>query len=79
MTVPAAAAPRAIASSPSGCAIRWKAVGATSSGIETSVPSTLVAVVTSETSTSIRGRSTQRSNAARFSRIVHSSLAPPAK
>ena len=59
--------------------MRWKAVGATRSGIEACAPSTVVAVVTSDTSTSIRGRSTQRSNAARFSRIDHSSSAPPAK
>ena len=78
MTVPAPAAARAIASSPSGWTVRWKAVGATNSGIELSVPSTVVAVVTRETSTSMRGRKIQRSNAARFSRSVHSSFAPPA-
>ena len=33
MTVPAAAQARAVARSPSGCARRWKAVGATSTGI----------------------------------------------
>ena len=77
MTVPTPAAARAIASSPSGCTVRWNAVGATNSGIELSVPRTVVAVVTSETSTSIRGRRIQRSNAARFSRSVHSSFAPP--
>ena len=60
MTVPAAAAARAIAGSPSGWAIRWNATGATSSGIDTSVPSTVVAVVASLTSTSARGRSCQR-------------------
>jgi hypothetical protein len=59
--------------------MRWYAVGATSMGSEVSVPRTVVAVVTSETSTSIRGLSTHRSNAARFSRIVHSSPAPPKK
>ena len=47
MTVPAAAAARAIASSPSGCTVRWKAVGATNRGIELFVPSTVVSVVTS--------------------------------
>ena len=36
--MPAAAAPRAIASSPSGCAMRWNAVGATSTGSEISRP-----------------------------------------
>ena len=44
MIVPAAAAARAIPGSPSGCASLWIAVGATSSGIETGVPSTVVAV-----------------------------------
>ena len=43
MIVPAAAAARAMPGSPSGCASRWNAVGATSSGIETGVPSTVVA------------------------------------
>ena len=79
MTVPAAAAPRAMALSPSGWAKPWNATGATSTGRLTSVPRTVVAVVTSETSTSIRGRSTQRRKAARFSPSVHSSFAPPAK
>ena len=60
MTVPAAAAARAIPGSPSGCASLWIAVGATSSGIETGVPSTVVAVETSATSTRTRGRSAQR-------------------
>ena len=45
ITVPAAAAARAMPGSPSGWAIRWKATGATSSGIETGVPSTVVSVV----------------------------------
>ena len=47
MIVPAAAAARAIPGSPSGCAMRCSAVGATSTGVATSVPSTVVAVVTS--------------------------------
>ncbi len=59
--------------------MRWKAVGATTTGSEMSVPSTVVAVVTLDTSTSTRGLSTQREKAARFSRSVHSSFAPPAK
>ena len=79
MIVPAAAAARAIATSPSGSTRRWKATGATSSGIETSVPSTVVAVLTSQTSTSIRGRSRRRAKAATLSRSVRSSPAPPAK
>ena len=60
ITVPAAAAARAIPGSPSGWAIRWNATGATSSGIDTSLPSTVVTVVASLTSTSARGRSCQR-------------------
>ncbi len=56
MSVPAAAAPRAIATSPSSCAICWKAIGATSAGIDTGVPSTVVSVETFETSTRTRGR-----------------------
>ena len=79
MIVPAAAAPRAMAFSPSGWARPWNATGATSTGKATSVPSTVVAVVLVETSTSMRGRRTQRPNAATFSRSVHSSFAPPAK
>jgi hypothetical protein len=47
--------------------------------METSAPKTVVAVLTRPTSTSMRGRSTQRLNAATFSPSVHSSPAPPAK
>ena len=57
MSVSAAAAPRAIATSPSSWAIDWNAIGATSTGIETSVPSTVVPVETAETSTRTRGLS----------------------
>ena len=77
MSVPAAAAPRAIATSPSSCAICWKAIGATSAGIATGVPSTVVSVETLETSTSTRGRSLKCENASRFQRNVRSSPAPP--
>ena len=42
--------------SPSGWAMRCRATGATSTGIETSVPSTVVAVETALTSTSTRGQ-----------------------
>ena len=79
MIVPAAAAARAMPTSPSGCASRWNATGATSTGIDTVVPSTVVAVDGSATSTSTRGRSCQRRKASTFSRSVHSSSAPPAK
>ena len=43
------------------------------------VPSTVVAVETSDTSQSTRGRNVQRAKAARFSRSVHSSPEPPAR
>ena len=77
MSVPAAAAPRAIATSPSSCAICWKAIGATSAGIDTGVPSTVVSVETVETSTRTRGRRRYCENASRFQRSVRSSPAPP--
>jgi hypothetical protein len=79
ITVPTAAAARAVAASPSSWHILWIAVGATSNGIETSVPSTVVAADTLLTSTSMRGRSFSRENASTFSWSVRSSHAPPAK
>ena len=79
IAVPAAAAARAIPGSPSGWAMRWKATGATSRGIERRAPSTVVSVVGALTSTSARGRSSQREKASTFSRSVRSSPAPPAK
>ena len=60
ITVPARAAARAVAHSPSGFASRCSAVGATSTGSETGPPSTVAAVLTRPTSTSIRGRSRRR-------------------
>ena len=74
MIVPAAAAARAIATSPSGCATRWKATGATSTGSATSCPSTVVAVEASATSTRTRGRRCQRRKAATLSASVSSSF-----
>ena len=79
ITVPAAAAPRAIASSPSGCAIRWKAVGATSTGSDTSVPSTVVAASPRRRRRASAASAPSARRPRRFSRIVHSSFAPPAK
>ena len=75
----AAAAARAVAHSPSGCSSRCMANGAIPSGIETGVPSTVVAVEISLTSTSVRGRKRQRPYAAVFARSVTSSPAPPSK
>ena len=78
IAVPTAAAARAIATSPSGCATRWNATGATISGIDSDSPSTVVWVVQPATSTSTRGRSCQRRYASTFQRRVSSSPAPPA-
>ncbi len=78
-TDPTAAEARAVATSPSGSARPCSAVGATRTGSDTTCPSTVVAFERDETSTSTRGRRTYRENAARFSRMVHSSSAPPAK
>jgi hypothetical protein len=77
--VPAAAAARAVAHSPSRSYSCWYATGATTTGSSMGVPSTVVAVETSETSQRTRGRNVQRSKAARFARSVHSSPEPPAR
>jgi hypothetical protein len=53
-SVPASPAPRTDASSPSLCASRWNAVGATAIGIAIFCPSTVVASSRRETSTSTR-------------------------
>ena len=79
MPVPAAAAPRAVAHSPSGWKSSWYATGPTTTGSATGVPSTVVAVEISDTSQRTRGRNVQRAKAARFSRSVHSSPEPPAR
>jgi hypothetical protein len=78
ISVRAAPAPRAVASSPSGCARRWNAVGAIRTGIETSVPSTVVLVSVWVTSTSTRGRRKTSAKAPRLAASVSSSSAPPA-
>ncbi len=78
MIVPAAAADRAVASSPSGWAIPCAAIGAIMIGSEIGSPRTDVAVDTVETSMSIRGTSHQRRHAARLPRNVCSSRAPDA-
>ena len=77
-SAPAAAAPAAEAASPSGWAMRWYAMGATSSGVGTWLPSRVVAVATSVTSRSTRGRSRSLDQAARLSATVRSASAPPA-
>jgi hypothetical protein len=79
MIVPALAAARAVAASASACANCCSATGATRIGAPTVVPSTVMLVSTVLTSTSTRGLSFQRANAAMFSRSVDSSPAPPRK
>ena len=79
MSAPAFAAARAVATSPSGSISRCIANGATPSGEDTCVPSSVVAVLTAPTSTSMRGRNRQREYEATFARRVTSSPAPPSK
>jgi hypothetical protein len=76
--MPAAAAARAVAGSPSGCTRPWVAVGAIATGSEIGTPRSVVAVVTSATSTRTRGRSVRRRHAASFSATESSSHEPPA-
>ena len=80
MIVPARAAARAVASSPSAWASRWNAVGATRIGIDDGVPSS---VDGSGRACRCRagpaGSSRSFWNADSFSATVISSCAPPAK
>jgi len=78
MIVPAVAAARAVARSPSGCANPWYAQGATNTGNATGVPRIVVEGSGSPAPRKNRGRSLHRSNARTFSASVHSSPAPPA-
>ena len=78
MIVPAAAAARAVASSPSGWASFCEAIGATITGRAIGWPRIVVASETVDTSTSMRGTSHQRPHAARLPRNVCSSRAPDA-
>ena len=55
----------------------WKAMGATSTGMETGDPRTVVSVETDDTSMRTLGRRRKRENASRFQRSVRSSPAPP--
>ena len=69
---PALAAPAAVASSPSGWAIRWKAVGATPTGVASAAPSRDTDVSVSDTSRSTRGASQIRCQAFTLARSVRS-------
>ena len=77
MSAPAAAAPRAVAASPSGWASPWIAVGAMTTGDDTGVPRRVVAVDTVSMPASTRGWSCQWAQAATFPSSSRSSSAPP--
>ena len=73
---PTAAAARARPSSPSGCAIRWYATGATTTGEATAWPSTVVSVDADSIPQSTRWRRRHSANAATFPRSVRSRPGP---
>ena len=75
---PAAAAPRAVATSPSAWASPWIAVGAMATGELTGVPSKVVAGETAESPASTCGWSCQWLHASTLPRSRRSSSAPPA-
>ena len=80
-SAPARAAAVAAATSPSGWASRWNAVGATASGVRTrssSGPPSTTLVSTADTSRSTRGRNCIRRHAFWLARSVASCPAPPA-
>ena len=77
ITVSAASAARAIPHSPSAWASFCIAVGATRTGSETGVPSTVVFIWRDDTSTIVRYRSAICRHAVWLSLSVISSLAPP--
>ena len=77
ISAPTSAAPRLVATSPSGWASPWIAVGATATGELTGAPSRVVAVETSEIPASTRGWSCQWLQAATFPSSRRSSSEPP--
>ena len=76
--MPVAAAARAAATSPSGCAIVRTPTGARKNGDGARVPSTSTERSRTVLPASMRGRSRRRSNASTFARTVASPPAPPA-
>ncbi len=78
-TTPAPAAARAVASSPSGWASRWNAVGEMTTGSSVSRPNRVVAVVRVPLPRNTLGSSASLAKPARLARNVVSSPAPPAK
>ena len=75
ITQPAAAAARAVASSPSGWASRWAAIGAIPNAAA-GVPSHGTRVCVVDTSTSTRPRNSHSRHASTLRRSVCSSRAP---
>ena len=75
----AAAAARAVATSASGQARRWNAVGAIRTGIDAAWPSTVVSSRGGPQPRRTRGISVRRRNAASLAATVTSSWAPLAK
>jgi hypothetical protein len=80
MMIPARAAARAVARSPSGCASRWNAVGAMMTGIDAREPSSVRSTACRLLQgRNTRGTSASEPNASSFAFNVTSSSAPPAK
>jgi hypothetical protein len=79
ISAPTAAAPRAVAVSPSPWASRCTAVGAMTTGELTAVPSNVVDRSTPAMPASTLGWSCQRAHASIFPAKSRSSSAPPAK
>ncbi len=77
-TAPAAAAPRAVARSPSAWNSLWRPNGATMIGVASLTPSTSTPVSMAVMSSSMRGRRRRRRQAAMLSASVSSSSAPAA-
>ena len=74
--VPDMPAPRAVARSASGCALRCESAGEIITGKLMSFPSTVVEIFRSVVSRRKRGLSVSASNAVRFRAVVRSSIAP---
>ena len=79
ISVPAAAVARAVSMSPPSRRWPWWPTGATSTGIETSAPSTVVARLGAATPVSTRGSSRIRANASRLPISARSSTEPPTR
>ena len=69
-------APRAVATSPSGCARMWLPAGASTTGMLIFSPKTVVERFLSSTVRKKRGRRVSASKAVRLRRVVNMSMAP---